>query len=258
MKNLLRTLLIVLSLSLSASAQLPNGSTAPDFTLKDLNGDWHNLYSYLADGKVVFIKFFACHCPGCWAYQNTGKLEDLTLAYGESGTNQVVVLMLEHDQYNGMDEFYGNSNWSQGDWVTGNPNAIFNVEGADRSVFTDYNMTYYPMVIKVCPDKTVELMSTSLSVAQLYQEADDCPGTLSVQSDAELEDFHTYFSNGELIYTDLDGINYIEVINSIGQSIVGVPSNSNGRIEVTDFASGFYFVKASGEVGTIVQRVYIP
>ena len=54
--NLLIALVVLLSFS-NAQAQLPNGSIAPDFTLVDLNGTEHNLYSYLDDGKTVFLDF---------------------------------------------------------------------------------------------------------------------------------------------------------------------------------------------------------
>jgi thiol-disulfide isomerase/thioredoxin len=258
MKNILVSLMVVFGLSTSANAQLPDGSIAPDFTIQDLDGNWHHLYNYLAEGKVVFIKFFACHCPSCWAYQNTGKLEDLTLNYGPNGTDQVVVLMLEHDPNNGMNEFYGNSNWSQGDWVTGNPNPIFNVEGNDRSIFNDYNMTYYPMIYKICPDKTTKLMSTGLSVAQLYQEADDCPGTLSVSSDIEIDDFNAFYANGKVVYPKLEQLKALSIVNSIGQQMVKSEDVDSGLLDVSNLSSGVYFVQAVFNQKTTIQRVFIP
>lgn len=39
------------------------GSTAPDFTLKDLSGKEHSLSSYR--GKVVFVNFWATWCKSC-------------------------------------------------------------------------------------------------------------------------------------------------------------------------------------------------
>src|SRR5690606_37554838 len=96
------------------------------------------------------------------------------------GTDQIMVLMLEHDQ-NNPDAFVGQGGYTQGDWTAGNSIPMFDVEGSDRSVFDDYNLQYYPMVMKVCSDKTVELMSTSYSTSTLFQEADDCAGTLSFE-----------------------------------------------------------------------------
>ena len=39
--------------------QLPDGSVAPDWTLTDLIGASHNLYSYLDNGYTVFFDFSA-------------------------------------------------------------------------------------------------------------------------------------------------------------------------------------------------------
>lgn len=37
--------------SYTASAQIANGTAAPDFTATDVNGVQHNLYEYLEQGK---------------------------------------------------------------------------------------------------------------------------------------------------------------------------------------------------------------
>jgi len=57
-----RTILIVLSFYIhcSAQAQLASGSTAPNFTLTDIDGNTHQLYDYLDQGKAVLLDFFCC------------------------------------------------------------------------------------------------------------------------------------------------------------------------------------------------------
>ena len=43
-----------------------NGTgTAPDFTLSDMNGDTHHLYSYLDSGKTVVLKLMSVFCGAC-------------------------------------------------------------------------------------------------------------------------------------------------------------------------------------------------
>ena len=61
MKKYLRTLslAVLLILSLDSSAQLPNGSIAPDFTATDINGVEYNLYELLDAGNTVILDFFA-------------------------------------------------------------------------------------------------------------------------------------------------------------------------------------------------------
>ena len=42
-----------------ATAQLPNGSVAPDFTATDVNGNQHRLYDYLDQGYTVILDISA-------------------------------------------------------------------------------------------------------------------------------------------------------------------------------------------------------
>ena len=72
MKSLIS--LLALCIGLSLTAQIPNGSVAPDFTLTDYYGTSHNLYSYLNSGKTVFLEVFAANCGSCWGYHQTNRL----------------------------------------------------------------------------------------------------------------------------------------------------------------------------------------
>ena len=94
--------------------------------------------------------------------------------YGPTGTDEIMVLALEHDQWNTLDEFMGIGDpWvTAGDWITGTPFPLFNVEDPDRGVFTDYNIASYPWVFKICSDKKVEIVSTSLTEAQTMRLVD--------------------------------------------------------------------------------------
>ena len=256
MKNFLGTFLLVVGFALSADAQIPDGSTAPDFVLTDLDGNTHHLYEYLDQGKVVFIKFFACHCPSCWAYHNTGKLEDLYQSYGPDGTDEIRVLMIEHDEYNGDNEFYGISGFTQGDWVTGNTIPKVNAEGADRTVFTNYDMTYYPMIFKICPDKTTELMSTNYSVAQLYQKADDCPGTLEI-GDATQEAGTIFVdnTNRQLVLDNFEDLRKVQLINSMGQQVYFADGINVEAIDLSTLTNGVYFIRVQHNTGILVKKV---
>jgi thiol-disulfide isomerase/thioredoxin len=137
--------------SFSAQAQIADGSIAPDFTATDINGVTHNLYDLLDEGKTVILDVMATWCPPCWTYQNTGALEDLYECYGEPGSDNVVVFMIEGDPSTPESALYGSGN-TMGDWVTGTPYPI--IESA--AIANSYQISFYPTVYRICPgDKTV-------------------------------------------------------------------------------------------------------
>lgn len=254
MKNRFASLILALVASYSVQAQIPNGSIATDFTMTDLNGNPHHLYQYLDEGKVVYLKFFACHCPSCWAYHNTGTLENLYQAYGPEGSDQIQVLMLEHDEFNG-DAFYGLGGYTQGNWTTGNSIPMIDVEGADRSIFTAYNMNYYPMIYKICPDKTTTLMSVGYSTSQLYQFADDCAGTLGLDDEAISASVYVDNVSQVLVLEQFETIKGVRIFSANGQEVqVG---SLAARIDVSALEGGVYFIQLETDTAVLVKKVFV-
>lgn len=141
---------------LAAHAQLPNGSTAPDFTLTDLNGTTWNLYTLLAQGKTVFIDVSATWCGPCWGYHNSHALAHLYDHHGPAGTlsQDVMVFFIEGDGSTTLADLQGTGGNTQGDWITGTPYPICNPTGNTASTFnSNYQIAYYPTIYRICPDK---------------------------------------------------------------------------------------------------------
>jgi len=163
MKKKLLIAIVALFTFNNAQAQLPNGSVGLDFTLTDLDGTSHQLYSYLDNGYTVFIDFSATWCGPCWSYHISGALEDLYINHGPAGmpnvsattTDDVMVFFIEGDEST-LAALQGGSG-SQGDWITGTPYPIIPTYAGTNStqVVSDYQIGYWPTVYMICPDRIV-------------------------------------------------------------------------------------------------------
>jgi hypothetical protein len=157
------SILICLSFSIASSAQLVEGDIAPDWTFDDIDGNEHNLYSLLDQGKTVIIDASATWCYPCWQYHTSGELETIYDEFGPEGTDQVSIFMIEADDQTNlaclMDDPGCNST-TQGDWVTGTPYPIINPGvAATNNFISEYDIAFYPILYVICPDHTIQLAS---------------------------------------------------------------------------------------------------
>ncbi|HCY46604.1 MAG TPA: hypothetical protein DHU89_07950 [Flavobacteriales bacterium] len=254
MKNLI--LACMFMASLGAFSQIDDGSIAPDFTLTDWYGETHNLYSYLNDGKTVFLEIFAAHCPSCWGYHQTERLKNMYNLYGPEGTDEVMVLALEYDQYNTVNAFTGIGEvWNTaGNWLEGTPYPQFNVEGADREVFVDFNVTFYPVVYKICPDRITERMSTSTLEDELYEEVQECE-PLSIKKQIEIWSVYFEAVSRDVIVNSSAELRSLAIINLQGQLVKTIDSISNSRIDVSELDNGIYLFEFKTEHGSVVEKL---
>ncbi len=256
MKNYI--LLLALAANISAMGQLANGSVAPDFTLTDYYGNPHHLYSYLDSGKTVFVEIFAAHCPSCWSYHQTNRLKNMYNMYGPQGSDEIMVLALEHDPYNDSTAFTGNHDpWvTQGDWLTGTPYPIFNVEGADRSVFNDYNVTFYPVIYKICPNKIVERVQTSTTEAQLYQKVKECQA-LSVTEENILGDIYYNAQTKSVVVEAYTQLKSVAIISMQGVVLKTIHTFNSEQILINNPANGVYLFEFKTNQGSTIKKISV-
>lgn len=252
-------LIFILLISINVRAQLTNGSVAPDFTLTDYYGNTHNLYSYLNNGKTVFLEIFAAHCPVCWGYHQTHTMKNMFNNYGPNGTNEIMVLALEHDQWNDSNAFIGNGpEWvTQGNWLNETPFPIFNVEDPYRGVFVDYNVNSYPVVYKICPDKIVERVFTSETETQLYQKVQACQTAMTFEDLSIVNNLYYCQSSQALVIDQYKNVKKITVTNMQGQVVKTISNLSSSSINIKDLNSGIYLFEIQTIERTFFKKFYL-
>jgi hypothetical protein len=154
-----------------SKAQLADGATAPDWSLNDINGTNHNLYTYLNQGKVVVLDFSAAWCSNCWGYHSSHALEDFYKNRGPSAAKyQANVFFVESEANNNTNCLYGAAGCTgstQGNWVAGTTHPYID----NAALKSTYNVPGYPWIYMVCPNKQIftvgKLSATGLDAAML-------------------------------------------------------------------------------------------
>ena len=170
MKHLLT--LVTLCFATMGFAQLPNGSVAPDFTVTDIAGEEHNLYSYLDSGYAVIIDFSATWCGPCWNYHTSGVFEEIYEAHGPEGSNEVRILFIESDDNTTDEDLHGTGTNTWGDWTAGVDYPIADNGG---NIFNLYECAYYPTIFTVCPNRLIQQTGQATAAAHInYFQSGDC------------------------------------------------------------------------------------
>ena len=179
MKKCILSLAVMCLTFTALKAQLPDGSIAPDFTATDLDGVEHNLYDILNQGKSVILDISATWCPPCWDYHTGGTLEEVWEQYGPDGTDEMYVFLIEGDGSTTMSDLEGTGGNTLGDWITNTHYPIID----DAAIAQAYQISYFPTLYLVCPDKTVTEIGQVSADAQEFVEKFICiiKGSLRIE-----------------------------------------------------------------------------
>ena len=173
--------LMVISLifisGMTVSAQMADGSVAPDFTATDINGNTHHLYDILNQGITVVLDISATWCGPCWNYHTSGNLESFYSTNGPGGTRKATVIMIEGDASTTLADLMGTGDNTQGNWVAGTEYPIID----SRAIAEAYQINYFPTVYMICPDRKLREVGQQ-SAANLELLLSDCPQPFGVNN----------------------------------------------------------------------------
>ena len=184
----------------SFQAQTPVGTVVNNFTLTDINGTSHDLFSYLDAGKMVVIDVSATWCGPCWNYHNTGALNDFYLAHGPAGANDAMVFFVEGDPSTNSADLNGTGANTQGNWVAGEAMPIIDLATAASFENSGLDIAYFPVMYVICPNRIVLQSGVAGSLgtlANLNSYVGDCPAPASQSVDVSALSY-----KGELIHCE--------------------------------------------------------
>ena len=146
MKLKISCLFLVLSISLGYSQV--SLTEAPDFTVTDIHGEEHNLYSLLDQGYYVMIDLFAHWCAPCCTVA-----PNLKQTYEDYGCNTggLFVISLEADGTLEQIENFESNCGSEESQPTAS-----GLDGGASDVVEEYDPAAYPTIILIAPDRSIE------------------------------------------------------------------------------------------------------
>lgn len=148
------SIILLLFISQISTAQIQGyalNDVVSDFTVTDIHGEEHNLYSYTAAGKYVFIDFSFVNCPPCQA--TAPIFNEFYDKYGCNDGDLVCMSMFGLASQNdtnadveGFENTYGG---------TFNHAPAVSIEGGAGPVDLDFSPYQYPTVCLVNPDNEI-------------------------------------------------------------------------------------------------------
>jgi len=248
------TLVLIVAFAYNTQAQIQGynvGDVVSDFTVTDIEGHTHNLYTYTAAGKYVWMDFFFTTCGPCQSvtpvfnqfYDKYGCNEGnvICLSMNSGSDNDAAVIAYENT--------YGGSYH--------HAPAISNQGGA-TAVDSDFNPSQYPTICLIGPDnKLIESDIWPVSGVATFENTFPTgfnPSTMACSSFIDEEQNSvvslTVFPNPVLDkcivrFNITEGNTYeIKIVNILGQEILNKQvTTKETELLLGDLKRGLYIVQ---------------
>ena len=164
--------LIFIFLSILFSSRLHSQiNPAVDFTVTDIDGNVHNLFTYLDAGKHVYLDFFFIGCPSCEA-----GIPMVNNIYNSFGCNasQLVVIGIESTVGDAALQAFRDQNNVDFPIVSG-------TDGGGIQVDELYQISEWPTYLLIKPDRSVIIAGNSvIGIQEQGLDLSACPGEMPI------------------------------------------------------------------------------
>lgn len=257
MKNYIVILLCIAILK--GIAQPAVNDTVPDFTVVDVHGNTHHLYSYLEEGKYVCIDFFGTTCDQCQE-----MVPILSETYQSFGCNDsdVVVLAIDLLHYDGQvlafEEEYG-----------GIYPAVSGKNGGGEQVYNEWQIAYWPQLVLVNPNKV--LISNMNPITQTIIDSvfmnnniskDSCYAT-GIENPTLSKENISIFPNpvSDIVHIDFafmpsSKMNY-RLYNTTGRVLLSGFCEAPFSLDLSAFHNGIYLIEILDNLNSYSQKILI-
>ena len=251
---------ILLFLSVSFSKAQTTLSTAVDFTVTDLDGNSHNLFSILASGKYVCLDFFFTTCGPC---QSTCPYFKETLTNYGCNTQDVYFMSIDQGNTNAECAAYETT------YLGGSPGypTISGTTGGGNGVVTAYGITAFPTYILIAPshaiiEQDMWPISSAASFDGFFSSNSlaykTCLSGITEENlAASISVFPNPAVNNLIIETsNNEKVNAVKVFDILGKLLIDNKVNETERLElnISDLGKGIYYMEITTETGTAVKK----
>ncbi len=253
LKLIVVSCLLIFGVHINAISQYNINDTVSDFTVVDVHGNTHNLFSYLDDNKYVCIDFFGISCEQCLTLVPT--FNNIFTSYG-CNKSDLVFLAINYfnsdDEVLSFEEEYGGIYPS----VSG--------MGGGQSVFEDWQINYWPQLWLISPDKTLVSNISPIKKENIDSvfnsfgiKKDSCP-TSNIPIQSFSKNTFTIYPNpaSDIIYINSFGYssyNNYKIYNLSGLIVANGILTNKKTIQISKLKSGFYILEFSQDEISIKQ-----
>ena len=235
-------------------------TTAPNFSAIDSRGNYHDLYSYLNNGKYVLLDFFYNECLVCQTH-----VPEVNNAYIQFGcnTHEVYFLGVNYDNTDGEVISFENEYGLHYSNISG-------IDGGGNDIVSLFQVIAFPTIILIAPDKSIPkpdiwpLTVVNITDELLSSGVDTISCPYASINESAISDNIVIYPNParEYLYVASEkqqGFYDITITDFLGKEVFSKEEVhlTKERINTSNFNTGIYFIHISRNSAPVLSQKVI-